>query len=189
MTILTWWFWWWWWVALLIKSLWDGIHLFDDMRHVSEEPCQQCPVTWRQLSKELFSFFHLFTSVLDTYGKTIMRRTATTATYAKGFHLNNLLEVEEGERNGMLMVLMSRILQCTWCKTQTELLIISNFFLFLTGSNPLANFAQDSFGRKVDLSLFGCHLRKAWEQQHAIRYYATTLLRYYYNLPFIFYTT
>ena len=75
-----WWFWWWWWVALLIKSLWDGIHLFYDMRHVSEEPCQQCPVTWRQLSKELFSFFHLFTSVLDTYSKTIMRRTATTAT-------------------------------------------------------------------------------------------------------------
>ena len=80
-----WWFWWWWWcwVELLIKSLWDGIHLFYDMRHVSEEPCQQCPVTWRQLSKELFRFFHLFTSVLDTYSKTIMRQTATTATYAK----------------------------------------------------------------------------------------------------------
>ena len=44
-----WWFWWWWWcwVELLIKSLWDGIHLFYDMRHVSEEPCQQCPVTQR----------------------------------------------------------------------------------------------------------------------------------------------
>ena len=83
------------------------------MRHVSEEPCQQCPVTQRQLSKELFSFFHLFTSVLDTYSKTIMRRTARTATYAKGFHLKNLQEVEEGERNGMLIVLMSRILQCT----------------------------------------------------------------------------
>ena len=84
------WWWWWWWVLLLIKSLWDGIHLFYDMRHVSEEPCQQCPVAWRQLSKELFSFFHLFTSVLDTYSKTIMRRTATSAIYAKGFHLKNL---------------------------------------------------------------------------------------------------
>ena len=66
-----------------------------------------------------------------------MQRTGTTATYAKGFHLKNLQEVEEGERNGTLMALMSRILQCTWCKKKhTELLIISIVFWFLTGSNP-----------------------------------------------------
>lgn len=40
----------------------------------------------------------------------------------------------------------------------------------------LANFAQDSVGQKVDLSLFGRYLGKAWEQQHAICYYSTTHL-------------
>lgn len=39
-----------------------------------------------------------------------------------------------------------------------------------------ANFAQDSVGQKVNLSLFGRHLGKAWEQQHAICYYSTTHL-------------
>ena len=40
----------------------------------------------------------------------------------------------------------------------------------------LANFAEDSVGRKVDLSLFGRHLGKVWEQQHAICYHSTTHL-------------
>ena len=42
----------------------------------------------------------------------------------------------------------------------------------------LANFTQDSVGRKVNLLLFGRHLGRAWEQQHVIRYYATMLLPY-----------
>ena len=63
-------------------------NLFYNMRHVSEEPCQQCSVTSRQFSEKKSGFFQLVFPVLDTYIAYNVKHNIQITTTSRSFQTN-----------------------------------------------------------------------------------------------------